>query len=143
MKVTVLGKCGLGKDESARERVHGAKFYLAFDTVPVVLGPKRQDYEKVSPPNSFIHTADFQSPEALAQYLLFLDSHPEEYLKYLAWKGHYEVECRQTWTCNMCERLHEIKDGKLGRPPIIKDFSKVWDSSHCYSSWNHSQRSPE
>jgi len=163
MKVTVLGKCGLGKDESARERVHRAKFYLAFensvcdeyitekfhftlanyDTVPVVLGPKRQDYEKVSPPNSFIHTADFQSPEALAQYLLFLDSHPEEYLKYLAWKGHYEVECRQTWTCNMCERLHEIKDGKLGRPPIIKDFSKVWDSSHCYSSWNHSQISLE
>ena len=26
----------------------------------------------------------------------------------------------------MCERLHEIKDGKLGRPPIIKDFSKVF-----------------
>ena len=37
-----------------------------------------------------------------------------------------QVECRQTWTCNMCERLHEIKDGKLGRPPIIKDFSKVF-----------------
>ena len=26
----------------------------------------------------------------------------------------------------MCERLHEIKDGKLGRPPIIKEFSKVF-----------------
>ena len=29
------------------------------------------------------------------QYLLFLDSHPEEYLKYLAWKGHYEVGLNQ------------------------------------------------
>jgi len=163
MPVSVMGKCGLGRDSSAWQQVHWAKFYLAFensicddyitekfhfilanyDTVPVVLGPRKQDYEKVSPPNSFIHIADFPSAKALAQYLLYLDSHPEEYLKYLEWKGLYQVQCKETWSCEMCRKLHEIEAGNLQRPPIIKDFSKVWDSSHCYSSWNHSERSLE
>ena len=46
---------------------------------------------QVSPPHSFIHSADFSSPLALAEYLKYLDSHPQEYLEYLAWKGHYQV----------------------------------------------------
>jgi len=163
MPVSVLGKCGLGRDSSAWHQVHWAKFYLAFEnsvcddyitekfhfilanynTVPVVLGPRKADYEKVSPPKSFIHTADFPSPKALAQYLLYLDSHPEDYLGYLEWKGNFQVHCVETWSCDMCRKLHRIESGHLQRPQIIEDFSKVWDASHCYSSWNHSERSLE
>jgi len=163
MPVSVLGKCGLGRDSSAWHQVHWAKFYLAFEnsicddyitekfhfilanynTVPVVLGPRKEDYEKVSPPKSFIHTADFPSPKALAQYLLHLDSHPEEYLGYLEWKRLYQVQCEETWSCKMCRKLHKIESGQMQTPQIIKDFSKVWDTSHCYSSWNHSERSLE
>jgi hypothetical protein len=70
------------------------KFYLAFEnsnedyyvtekffggliagTVPVVMGWK--DVARVAPhPKSFIHVNDFESPKALAEYLLELDANP-------------------------------------------------------------------
>lgn len=31
------------------------------------MGARKEDYEKVAPPNSFIHVDDFESPKELAQ----------------------------------------------------------------------------
>ncbi|RXG61142.1 Alpha-(1,3)-fucosyltransferase 6 [Armadillidium vulgare] len=65
------------------------KFYLAFEnsnckdyitekawwnsfekeTVPVVMGTTKSNYEKLLPPNSFIHVDDFESPKHLADYI--------------------------------------------------------------------------
>ena len=70
------------------------------------MGPPKQSYERMAPPNSYIHIQDFPTAKDLAKlvfiswliqktskwsstyisvyrYLLYLDSHPEEYLKYL------------------------------------------------------------
>jgi len=83
------------------------KFYLAFENskckdyitekfwnnalgsgcVPVVMGPPRSDYEKVTPPDSFIHVDDFDSPEHLAEYLIELDQDDEKYGRYLRWRS--------------------------------------------------------
>ena len=40
--------------------------------VPVVLGTTVSHYEKIAPPNSFIHVDNFTSPKALADYLHYL-----------------------------------------------------------------------
>ena len=42
-------------------------------TVPVVMGPPRRDYERLAPPNSFIHISDFDGPKDLTQYLIYLE----------------------------------------------------------------------
>ena len=78
---------------------------MSYFQVPVVMGPPKQSYERMAPPNSYIHIQDFPTAKDLAKYeficgriqktsissltytffryLLYLDSHPEEYLKYL------------------------------------------------------------
>ena len=48
-------------------------------TIPVVFGADRLDYEKVAPPRSFIHIADFDTLEELANYLKYLIANPEAY----------------------------------------------------------------
>ncbi|XP_071811596.1 4-galactosyl-N-acetylglucosaminide 3-alpha-L-fucosyltransferase FUT5-like isoform X1 [Apostichopus japonicus] len=59
---------------------------LAWDIVPVVFGAPRKDYERLAPPNSFIHADDFDSIEDLANYIKFLDKNDDEYNKYFRWK---------------------------------------------------------
>jgi hypothetical protein len=36
---------------------------------------------------SYIRATDFKSPKALAEYLLYLDANPKEYMKYHAWRN--------------------------------------------------------
>lgn len=52
--------------------------------MPVYRGP--DNAEAYAPPGSFIDTRQFESVEALAAHLKFLDEHPEEYLKFFEWK---------------------------------------------------------
>lgn len=57
------------------------KFYRALEAgvVPIVYGVA--DYSAYAPPHSFINAADFESPEALADYLIILDRNPRLYVK--------------------------------------------------------------
>ncbi|XP_076977140.1 3-galactosyl-N-acetylglucosaminide 4-alpha-L-fucosyltransferase FUT3-like [Tamandua tetradactyla] len=92
--------------DTMMEKLAQYKFYLAFENsqhpdyiteklwrnaleawaVPVVLGPHRSSYERFLPPDAFIHVEDFQSPQALAQYLQALDKDQEAYLRYFRWR---------------------------------------------------------
>ena len=56
-------------------------FFLRSDVVPIVMGARRRDYERVAPPNSFIHVDDFESPFQLANYLKKLDKDEALYNK--------------------------------------------------------------
>jgi len=152
--VTIMGLCGdQGQDQSAWSHVPGHKFYLSFEnslcdnyitekffrvlrdfnTVPVVLGPRKEDYLAVAPPNSFIHVSDFSSPTDLAKYLLYLDSNPSEYLKYLAWKTTHKLECLQTWACDLCSSIQKKKQKERR---TINNFLTLWDNKTCYTGWN-------
>ncbi|OTF80387.1 hypothetical protein BLA29_013929, partial [Euroglyphus maynei] len=70
------------------------KFYLNglgenhrdFNIIPIVMGAHPMDYRRQSPPNSFIHVDNFQSPLQLAKYLHYLDKNDDEYNKYFDWK---------------------------------------------------------
>lgn len=84
------------------------KLYRALEAgaVPIVYGGA--DYSAYAPPHSYINAIDFQSPEALADYLIILDKNPALYLKYFEWKKEWQVirSPMNSW-CNLCEKLND------------------------------------
>ncbi|NXT21024.1 FUT4 fucosyltransferase, partial [Syrrhaptes paradoxus] len=129
LAIDVYGARGLALAEGGVvETVSAYKFYLAFENsqhtdyiteklwrnafaasaVPVVLGPRRANYERFIPPDSFIHVDDFSSPRLLATYLKFLDKNKPNYRKYFAWRKKYEVHVSSFWDehfCKVCEAV--------------------------------------
>ncbi|XP_007229182.3 4-galactosyl-N-acetylglucosaminide 3-alpha-L-fucosyltransferase 9-like [Astyanax mexicanus] len=113
IKITLFGKAygSFLKYEDYYPTISSCKFYLAFEnsihrdyitekfnaplaagTVPVVLGPPRQNYENFAPSNAFIHVDDFPTPKELAEYLLRLDKDDNLYRSYFQWRRHLEAK---------------------------------------------------
>ncbi|CAF4529359.1 unnamed protein product, partial [Didymodactylos carnosus] len=42
---------------------------LSFGLIPIVYGPKKEDYIRIAPPSSFIHVDDFDTVSALSEHL--------------------------------------------------------------------------
>ncbi|XP_053545296.1 3-galactosyl-N-acetylglucosaminide 4-alpha-L-fucosyltransferase FUT3-like [Bombina bombina] len=106
--ITVYGQQHIPIDgESLIKTISKYKFYLTFEnslhkdyiteklwhnaltsgTVPIVLGPPRENYERFLPPESFIHVEDFPSAMELATYLLELDKDNQRYQQYFRWRS--------------------------------------------------------
>ncbi|XP_006266179.3 alpha-(1,3)-fucosyltransferase 4 [Alligator mississippiensis] len=137
LPVDVYGAQGLAlKEGGVVGTVSEYKFYLAFENsqhtdyiteklwrnafeagaVPVVLGPRRANYELFVPPDSFIHVDDFSSPRKLAVYLKFLDRNPQSYRRYFAWREKYDVHIASFWDehyCRVCEALQAAGDHQV------------------------------
>ena len=63
--------------------VGGFNSYSTRHTVlPIVMGARLEDYERVAPYNSFIHVEQFKGPKELAEYLLELDKDDKKYNQY-------------------------------------------------------------
>ncbi|XP_062858582.1 4-galactosyl-N-acetylglucosaminide 3-alpha-L-fucosyltransferase 9-like [Trichomycterus rosablanca] len=122
------------------QTISSCKFYLAFEnsihrdyfteklfnpmsvgTVPVVLGPPRENYEEFLPAHSFIHVDDFESPRELAKYLTFLDQNPDFYERYFTWRKHFAVT-RSSFAlehaCRICDYLRRQKGYR-----VVKNLS--------------------
>lgn len=129
LPIDVYGARGMALLEgNVVKTVSAYKFYLAFENsqhtdyiteklwknafaasaVPVVLGPRRANYERFIPADSFIHVDDFPSPRLLATYLKFLDKNKPSYRRYFAWRNKYEVHVTSFWDehyCKVCEAV--------------------------------------
>ncbi|XP_071485785.1 glycoprotein 3-alpha-L-fucosyltransferase A-like [Diadema antillarum] len=160
----MYGSCGntpCPRDERCNRKLRKHKFYLAFensecrdyiteklwrnaflnDIVPVVYGPPREDYEKVLPPNSFIHVHDFKSVKELAEYLSKLDKDEGLYNTFFEWKKFGSVQLTlEEWlmepeqVCsNIVSRLlkdeKEMRSGTYSPPKFPEDLGKWWDGS--------------
>nr|QOE74989.1 alpha-(1,3)fucosyltransferase [Elephant endotheliotropic herpesvirus 1A] len=107
------------------------KFYLAFEnsihtdyisekiyrsllarTVPIVLGPSRQNYENYIPPHAFIHVNDYDSPRDLVKYLHILDTNNTMYNTYFQWANSHEAYITPLWETGMCLSCNYLKKNK-------------------------------
>ena len=103
-------------------------FYFRNDIIPVVMGARKEDYEAMAPPDSFIHVDDFRSPQHLADYLHEVDSNYTLYKQYFRWRtlGSF-VDTR--FYCRLCSLLYS------DHPTWYDDVSEWWNvDSMCVQS---------
>lgn len=101
---------------------------LRAETVPVVWGARKEDYEAVLPPGSFIYASDYTA-EALVEYLLYLDKNDTAYREYFNWRtmdrtkmpDHY----RETGFCQLCRIMHGIDIDNLCNKAHTERYSST------------------
>ncbi|VDM07044.1 unnamed protein product [Wuchereria bancrofti] len=84
-------------------------------SVPIVM--RRKTYENIVPPHSFIPMDDFESAQAMADYLISLMSNKTAYLEYFKWRRDGWVRAYQNigyrfHFCKLCEALLEERPAK-------------------------------
>ncbi|CAL1538087.1 unnamed protein product [Lymnaea stagnalis] len=113
--------------------------YLNADVVVVARGDN--SYHRHVPPELFLNTADFPSPKALAERLMYLDKHDDEYLNILKEKDKYisifedypirDSEGRIKYMhyhyeavafCEVCQRLWNLDKYRRSIPDIREWF---------------------
>jgi hypothetical protein len=99
--------------------IHKILSFYSRDVIPIVMGPSKKDYERVAPPNSFVHVKDFPGPKELAQYLIQLDKNDNEYNKYFAWKGSGSFIDTKFW-CRLCAIANNPK------PKVYQNIDSWW-----------------
>ncbi|XP_060771480.1 4-galactosyl-N-acetylglucosaminide 3-alpha-L-fucosyltransferase 9 [Neoarius graeffei] len=132
-------------DEDYKATLSSCKFYLSFEssthkdyfteklfnpmkvgTVPVVLGPPRENYEEFLPADSFIHVDDFKSSQELAEHLKFLDQNQEAYEHYFTWRQHFTAKRSRfglEHACRICDHIRKHKGYR-----VFRGLSKwYWD----------------
>ncbi|CAB4064491.1 E2.4.1.214 [Lepeophtheirus salmonis] len=98
---------------------------LSHDVVPIVMGARKEDYERSAPYKSFIHVDDFEGPEELAKYLHKLDQNDDLYNEYFEWKSTGEF-VNTKFFCRVCALLNSPKsldrDSKDSWYPDINEW---------------------
>ncbi|XP_076830839.1 4-galactosyl-N-acetylglucosaminide 3-alpha-L-fucosyltransferase 9-like [Brachyhypopomus gauderio] len=104
---------------------------LSVGTVPVVLGPPRQNYKDFAPGDSFIHVNDFHNASVLADYLIKLDKDEEAYRRYFDWRKHVSATPHLIKTtdeflvnvCTACDHIARHKEYKVAHDIYTWYFS--------------------
>ncbi|XP_031639339.1 glycoprotein 3-alpha-L-fucosyltransferase A-like [Contarinia nasturtii] len=98
---------------------------LIHNALPVVLGARREDYERQLPLNSFIYVEDFATVKDLADYLHKVDQDDDLYNSYFQWKGTGEIldKFELLW-CRVCALLHD--EDTMNTSHWYEDINKWW-----------------
>ena len=97
-------------------------------------GPPRSDYEKVAPPNSFIHIQDFRTLREMADYIKHIDANDTLYNAFFEWKtkGSLKPYGGTNIMCQLGDRLVRderiVANGGTVRPKQM-DWKKWWTDS--------------
>lgn len=110
-----------------------SKFYLAFEsqsctdyitekfwrtlasgTIPIVSGPKRENFERTAPSHSFIHVDDYASDKELAEDLHLIATNRSLYEKYHQWRRYYDIfhEAKDLDPYRFCELCYRLNTNK-------------------------------
>ncbi|XP_060613672.2 alpha-(1,3)-fucosyltransferase 7 [Anolis sagrei] len=148
IKVDVFGRAA-GRPlapEDLLPTISRYRFYLAFEnalhqdyiteklwrnalqagSVPIVLGPPRDNYEAFLPGGAFLHLDDFPSIQDLAHFLLNMEE--DIYRGFFAWRKHHAVKTYQDWRerfCTICSHYPRLKQ----KGPGPKGGSSVMDTA--------------
>jgi hypothetical protein len=103
--------CRKGTDNCMKNILMNYRFYLSFENsqcdtyitekywiqglnrhaVPIVLGARKQQYERIAVPNSYIHVDDYRTVSDLAQELHRLNRNDTAFVRYLQWIHIYDI----------------------------------------------------
>ena len=149
IQVDVMGACGSIKcekyrlamiDNCSKSAEADYKFYLSLENsfcseyvtekfyrritemfIPITLGAA--NYTNLAPHHSYIDALSFESPKALAKYILHLDENEDEYLFYFWWQERFKVQLdKRLAFCKLCEMLHDPN----WPPKVYPDMTKWW-----------------
>jgi len=115
-KFTFAFENAIQHDYVTEKTYHG----ILASSLPVVWGAPEVAIFMPGGPGSFINALDFDSPQALADYLVMLDSHDEAYLEYFEWRQlmptldflylqnqNFVNLGEQSWPCRACVQFLE------------------------------------
>ena len=55
--------------------------FIQGGMLPIVMGPRIENYERMLPPDSFLHVDNFTDVSALAEYIKYLDNNDDAYMR--------------------------------------------------------------
>ncbi|KAJ8019534.1 Glycoprotein 3-alpha-L-fucosyltransferase A [Holothuria leucospilota] len=172
IQVDTYGRCGKlncpRNELKCDEILSSHKFYLALENsecqdyitekfwknafthhlVPIVYGTTRKDYEKVAPPNSFVHLSDFRNMKSLVDYIKYLDKNDTAYNEYFEWRkrgstkwyNEAQFASPESLLCPIVHKLRNIDDKNTKRTkmePQVVNIQNWWRRScmHRQSVW--------
>ena len=96
---------------------------LLNGVVPVVYGGRKEAYDRLAPPRSFIHVGDFPSVRELADYLKMLDNRNDLYEEFFAWRkiGHVQKIYPELQPSAFCNLLPTLSERTLPGVKRVKD----------------------
>ncbi|XP_041654211.1 alpha-(1,3)-fucosyltransferase 4-like [Cheilinus undulatus] len=96
-------------------------------SIPVVLGPTRENYERFLPPEAFIHVDDFPTARELARYLLRLRRDPARLRQHLDWREGYSLHQPSFWAEHYCTACRAVRRTR-GRTDVVQDLTRWFHS---------------
>ncbi|KAK6168521.1 hypothetical protein SNE40_021034 [Patella caerulea] len=117
------------------------KFFRAEATDIVAVARGGADYARLSPEKTYIKTSDFNSVEALANYLKYLDKNETAYIEYLQRKWKYDVylleagypeKTKKILLKRMCDTCKNSRRW-LKEKKVYENISDWYEKDICHS----------
>ncbi|XP_047133708.1 4-galactosyl-N-acetylglucosaminide 3-alpha-L-fucosyltransferase 9 isoform X2 [Hydra vulgaris] len=107
---------------------------LDNELIPIVLGGSNYSDPKLAIPGSFIDAMSFDSPKALANYILDVSSNSTKYNSFFEWKKNWQLDSSSRF-CMLCDKLR--KGFNLRANPLIKtmDIEKCIKPQEKFNIW--------